>query len=57
MVTLGSLVASDNSGETLDVTCTPASGSSIGIRAVNCEAEDSSGNQAICEFNVLTIGK
>ena len=59
LVTWGPLVASDNSEETPSVTCTPTPESSfdMGPTGVRCEATDSSRNQAICEFNVLILGK
>ena len=58
MVTWEPPTASDNSLETLNVTCNPESGSDfkIGLTAVICEATDSSGNAATCSFHVEIRG-
>ena len=59
MVTWEPPVASDNSGETLVVKCDPASGFNfaIGQTFVKCDATDSSGNKAKCNFHVNIKGK
>ena len=58
MVTWEPPVASDNSRETPNITCDPASGSNftIGQIVVNCEAMDTSGNKATCNFSVKVSG-
>ena len=50
--------ATDNSGKA-NVTCSPMSGSTheMGTTLVYCKARDSSGNQAVCSFEVNIPGK
>ena len=50
--------ATDNSNETVNVSCFPTSGSKFGIgqREVECKAEDKSGNIATCQFHVNITG-
>ena len=52
------LVATDNSGDTPNVTCDALSESTfvIGERSVSCEAVDGSGNRAECSFQVRVTG-
>ena len=58
MVTWEPPVAYDNIRETPTVTCNPASGSNftIGQIVVTCEAMDTSGNKATCNFSVKVSG-
>ena len=51
-------VATDNAAVT-NVACVPPSGStfSMGANVVNCTATDSSGNTALCSFNVTVTGQ
>ena len=58
MVIWKPLVASDNSRETINVTCDQASGSNftIGKIVVTCEAMDTSGKKATCNFTVRVSG-
>ena len=51
--------ATDNSGQSLNVTCSVKCGSQfdIGLTYVICEAYDPSGNQAMCNFIVEVQGK
>jgi hypothetical protein len=53
-VTWASPTATDAVGGSLDVTCTPASGSNfaIGTRTVSCSAADAAGNSASASFSV-----
>ena len=50
--------ATDNSGEAVNVSCTPTAGSNftIGQHEVVCAAVDKSGNKGSCAFNVTIIG-
>ena len=58
MVTWNDLQATDNSGQSLTVTCSTGSGSQFGIgeTEVICQAVDPTGNQAMCTFTVKTKG-
>ena len=51
-------IASDNSNETVEITCFPASGANftIGKTNVTCKAVDSSGNKATCNFPAFING-
>ena len=48
----------DNSGEIVNITCSPESGNefTIGQTNVTCEAVDMSGKRAACSFNVSVTG-
>ena len=48
----------DNSGDIVNITCSPESGTefTIGQTDVTCEAVDISGNRAACSFNVSVTG-
>ena len=48
----------DNSGDIVNITCSPESGTefTIGQTNVTCEAVDMSGNRAACSFNVSITG-
>ena len=52
-------IVSDNSGQSLNVSCNVESGSEfdIGQTDVICEVYDSSGNQARCNFTVEVKGE
>ena len=52
------LQVSDNSGQSLNVTCSTESGSQFGIgeTGIICQAVDPSGNQAMCAFTVKIQG-
>ena len=58
LVTWEKPTAIDNSGDILNVTCNPPSGTSIplGQTSVTCEAIDKSGNAASCQIRVNITG-
>ena len=51
--------ATDNSGETPQVTCDPASNTQFmsGSNTVTCSATDTAGNTGTCQFTVTVQGK
>ena len=51
-------MATDNSEEAVNVSCSPTSGSNfiMGPKEVTCSAVDSSGNTATCRFYVNITG-
>ena len=51
--------ATDNSGNVSNVFCDPPSGTNftIGKTVVTCKAEDGSGNEAVCYFDVNVKGE
>ncbi|MFL6509899.1 MAG: PxKF domain-containing protein, partial [Nitrososphaera sp.] len=55
VVTYGAATATDLVDGSVDVTCTPASGSTfpLGTTPVNCKATDAAGNKAEGSFNVI----
>ncbi|XP_071963953.1 hyalin-like [Antedon mediterranea] len=55
IITFNDPAVSDNSGETLQPTCSIPSGSSfnVGTTVVDCVAVDASGNQGSCSFDVI----
>ena len=57
-VTLPYISATDDSGETPSVACTPASGGNfnVGTNTVTCNATDSSDNTGMCTFLVNVTG-
>ena len=57
-VTWTNVTAADNADPNPELGCAPESGGqfSIGVTEVECEAIDSSGNKAACQFTVNVIG-
>ena len=58
-VVLANPEVTDNSAETLAISCNVESGSQFGIgeTAVICQAVDLGGNRGACSFTVVVIGK
>ena len=58
MIVWQDLIATDNSGGVLDISCDRQSGEnfSIGQTAVTCKAIDGSENRAHCQFRVHVTG-
>ena len=59
IVTWSNVTAVDNSDTNPELGCTPESGGqfSLGVTEVVCEAIDSSGNKAECQFTVIVTGR
>ena len=55
----GLVTASDNSGEPVEITCEPKSGSifKVGETLVKCTAIDTSGNATVGEFLIIVTGE